>query len=111
MNPYENTDRFDVCRRICLGLPAVALESLYGGTTTVHTSDHFNNQSSIVPDTVQDKVSHTDHGQIKADRAEIPSDKAEIAAHKAHEQAQMGKDQKEDRLSTAPGQTPPIATQ
>ena len=86
---------------LALALPAFAQD----------VTDHFNNQSSIVPDTVPDKVSHTDHGQIKADRMQIQQDRAEIEAHEAHEQAQMSKHQKDDHLAPTPGQTPPIATQ
>ena len=82
------------------------------GVDTSDKSDHYNNQSSIVSDTVPDKVSHTDQGQIKADRAAIDAKQKDLQAHEMHEQQQMQKDiQARQKDVSSTGSTPPIATQ
>ena len=106
---------------LLLACPALAQQSSApyvsqqtGSDMPVDKSDHFNNQSSIVPDTVPDKVSHTDRGQIKADQAAIHADKEDLNAHQAHEREQMEKSKKDLQVAPHdgnPGRTPPIATQ
>jgi tRNA G37 N-methylase TrmD len=98
---------------LCLGAPAVAQIAQDSSYTTDPTdrSDHYNNQSSIVPDTVPDKVTHGDHGQLKSDRAAIEADRKDLAAHQAHENEQMKKEQQDLQGNANAGQTHPIPTQ
>lgn len=106
---------------LCLALPAVAQDRLppasvaQDGVDDVDHSDHYNNQSSIVPDTVPDNVHHnTARGQVASDRAKIAADEQDLQAHKAHERQQMQKDQQDlhgAQPAATTGHPAPLATQ
>ena len=97
---------------LSFALPALAEDGTIqyqpDGSQFEDKADHYNNQSSIVPDTVPDTVHHnTASGQIKADQAKLKQDEADMQAHQQHRQEQR---QKDDQALHNSG-TPPIATQ
>ena len=110
----KNLTALGLAAVISIALPALAQESSYSDDST-DRSDHYNNQSSIVPDTVPDSVHHnTVHGQVAADQAKLAADQKDLQAHKAHEYEQMKKDDRDlsgSHAATTPGHTPPIVTQ